>query len=201
MAPTRVIVGVVVLVVMLLAVTSRRPRVAITTSATTTSTVTLPPRVTSGCPVCEADVRSSTDCFASATASECRAAFPDLPELAIPTMGETDRVVVKRSARDVPITFVTAPRAFDEDTSVRQRASILSWHMQPGPVKEVLLFGDEQGIAELAEEWSLRHMRALPKSEDGIPLMSDLFREASRVANYGVVCFINADISLPPTWW
>jgi hypothetical protein len=201
MAPRRVIVGVAVLVVLLLAFTSRGPRVVATSGVGTTATMTLPPRVTSGCPVCEADARSSSDCFASATASECRAAFPDLPELAIPSMGEEERVVVKRSARDVPITFVTAPRAFDEDTTVRQRASILSWHMQPGPSKEVLLFGDEQGIAELAEEWGLRHMRALPKSEDGIPLMSDLFREASRAASNGVICFVNADISLPPTWW
>ena len=191
----------VVLLVMVLAVTSRRSRVAPPTAAVATLSPDPPPHVTSGCPLCVADARAADDCLASGVTAACRAAFPDVPELAIPSMAEADRVVVKRGARDVPITFVTAPRAFDADTTVRQRASILSWHMQPGPEKEVLLFGDEQGIAEFADEWGLRHMRALQKGDDGIPLMSDLFREASAVARFGVICFVNADISLPPTWW
>ncbi len=159
------------------------------------------PAMSSGCPVCVADVVSARRCFKTALASDCSPAFDGVPTLNIGSMKEEDRVAVKRSAADVPISFVTAPRSFDRDTSVRQRAAILSWHMQPTRAKEVVLFGDEDGIGEFAAEWGLKHVRRMKKGADGIPLMDDLFRQASLVAEHGVVCFINSDISLPPEWW
>ena len=128
--------------------------------------------------------------------------FSGLPTLSIATMTEQDVIPLAQSSIDVPITFVTAPRPFDDETSARQRAAILSWQLQPGN-KEILLLGDEAGIAEFAAEFGFSHVAKIKKSEpDGIPLMNSLFQEASKAAKHGVICYINTDISLPPaSWW
>ena len=121
-------------------------------------------------------------------------------KLDIRGMTKEARIVLSREEQDIGISFVTCPRGFDEDTKIRQRASILSWHMQPSLDKEVIIFGNDVGVKEFAEEWGMSHHEYVDKKSD-VPLMDQLFRDTSKMAKYDVVCYINADITLPPEWW
>lgn len=93
------------------------------------------------------------------------------------------------------ITVFSAPKPFtDPRIAVLQRNAITSWTKLPD-VKIVLL-GDEPGLAEIAAELSLTHLREIPRSESGAPLMDAMFhfaREASPTPLYAIV---NADIIL-----
>lgn len=64
----------------------------------------------------------------------------------------------------------TMLKAFRGDFGVIQRNAILSWtriHRQP----EIILFGDEDGVAELASEAQLRHVKEVARSEHATPLI------------------------------
>lgn len=165
----------------------------------TVSFLSIPPVA----PSLESHVR---DCLSLGSQQACQRTFPDVPTVNIATMTEEDSIPISRRTNmpDIPITFVTVPRDFTSDPNVaaRQRASILSWHMLPSPHKEVLLMGNEKGVAELAEEFSFPYVRDLALSpDDGVPLMDSIMQLASEKASNGVICFINSDISLPPSWW
>ena len=60
---------------------------------------------------------------------------------------------------DVPFTLFAVPMAFRQDKNVKQRNALTSWLMlEPPP--QVVLFGDEPGIADVAAEMEFLHLRA-----------------------------------------
>ena len=56
--------------------------------------------------------------------------------------------------------------------------------------------GDEKGTREITREFDLRHVPDISCNEYGTPLISDLFARAQSIANYELLCYINADIIL-----
>lgn len=73
--------------------------------------------------------------------------------------------------------------------------AISSWaHLSPTP--EILLFGDEAGIAETAEGLGVSHLPALSRNAEGTPLVSDLFMRANEAATYDRLMYVNSDIIL-----
>jgi hypothetical protein len=59
-----------------------------------------------------------------------------VPRISIRDMNRGERIALPLQQQPIPITLFSAPRVFDDDTSARQRSSILSWMLLPGP-KEV----------------------------------------------------------------
>lgn len=92
------------------------------------------------------------------------------------------------------ITFFTAPKPFRGHIGIIQRNAIKSW-LQLHPC-EVILFGDEEGVAEVARELNAQHIPEVERNEYGTPLVSFLFEKAQEVAKYNVLCYVNADIML-----
>jgi hypothetical protein len=93
------------------------------------------------------------------------------------------------------LTFFTSCKPFKGEDAVAQRNAISSWKMlRPEP--EIMVFGDEEGVAELAGELGLRHIPEVRRSEWGNPLVSDLFEQAQKISNHDICCYINADIIL-----
>jgi len=93
-------------------------------------------------------------------------------------------------------TLFSMPKAFRGHFGIIQRNAILSWtRIHPRP--EIILFGEEDGIAELAREAGLRHVQEVARNEYGTPLMSDLFERAQSLASHNILCYVNADIILP----
>lgn len=93
------------------------------------------------------------------------------------------------------ITIFSAPKPFtDPRIAVLQRNAITSWTKLPD-VKIVLL-GDEPGLAETASELGLTHIREIPRSESGAPLMDAMFRFAREASPTPLYAIVNADIIL-----
>jgi len=94
---------------------------------------------------------------------------------------------------DSVLTMVALPRPFQGHYGVIQRNAILNWtRLCPKP--EIILFGNEEGTAEIARELGLRHAPTLDCNEYGTPLLSDLFEKAQALARGNIIGFVNADI-------
>ncbi|BBL68638.1 hypothetical protein [Methanoculleus chikugoensis] len=93
------------------------------------------------------------------------------------------------------LTIFTIPKPFKDHISVIQKNAIKSWTLLE-PSCEIILFGDEEGVEEIAQELGVRHIQNIAKNEYGTPLLSDVFTKAHREARNGILCYVNADIIL-----
>ena len=91
------------------------------------------------------------------------------------------------------VTFFSVPKPFSGLFSVIQRNAIESW-VRLHPESEVILFGDETGVAEEARRLKIRHIPSIRKNRFGTPFMDDVFARARQAASFGALCFLNTDI-------
>jgi len=95
------------------------------------------------------------------------------------------------------LTIFSAPKPFtDPHIAVIQRNAILSWTRLPDV--EVVLLGDEPGLAEIATELDVKHIRDIPRSPSGAPLMDAMFQLTREASPSKLYCIINTDIILFP---
>ncbi|MBC8506413.1 MAG: glycosyltransferase family 2 protein [Anaerolineales bacterium] len=96
------------------------------------------------------------------------------------------------------LTIFTAPKPFlDTHIDTIQRNAIQSWqHL--GDDVEVLLIGEEDGLAEVAQEYSLKHLPDVARNEWGTPLVSSIFSLAREASKAPVLAYVNADMLLMP---
>jgi hypothetical protein len=93
------------------------------------------------------------------------------------------------------ITLFSAPKPFtDSHIATIQHNAIKSWTLLPDV--EVLLIGDEQGVAETAKELGVKHLLDVTCSEGGTPLISSMFQLARENSISDLLCIINADMIL-----
>jgi hypothetical protein len=93
------------------------------------------------------------------------------------------------------ITLFTIPKSFRGHIATIQRNAIQSW-LQLRPACEIILFGDDEGAADTAREFGLRHIPDVARNEYGTPLLNSLFELAQAVANHRLLAYVNADIIL-----
>ncbi len=77
-----------------------------------------------------------------------------------------------------------------------QRNAIQSWILLPDV--EVILLGEETGLAEAARELDVKHLPNVARNESGTPLISSMFQLARENSNSELLCIINADMILMP---
>ncbi|MEN8243172.1 MAG: glycosyltransferase family A protein [Chloroflexota bacterium] len=95
------------------------------------------------------------------------------------------------------ITIVSAPKPFTEaHIAMIQSNAIHSWSKLEGV--EVLLMGDEPGMAEAAEKFGVHQVPDVPCSETGVPLINGMFDRARQESAGDLLAFVNADIILLP---
>jgi len=93
------------------------------------------------------------------------------------------------------LSLFAIPKHFQGKTEVIQRNAVVSWtYLKPRP--EIILFGDEEGTARLADELDLLHIPEVARSRYGTPLVDDLFDKARRISRSEILCYLNADIIL-----
>src|SRR5829696_1681751 len=93
------------------------------------------------------------------------------------------------------ITLFSAPKPFtDPHIATIQRNAIKSWTLLPEV--EVLLLGDEPGLAEAARELGVVHIRNVACNESSTPLISSMFELARQNSNSDLLSIINADMIL-----
>ncbi|MDP2776269.1 MAG: hypothetical protein Q8O48_01395, partial [Anaerolineales bacterium] len=98
------------------------------------------------------------------------------------------------------ITLFSAPKPFtDPHIAMIQCNAIKSWTLLPDI--EVILFGEEEGLAQVAKELGVKHLPDVACNDSGTPLISSMFqlaRDASQRSNSDLLCIINADMILMP---
>jgi hypothetical protein len=93
------------------------------------------------------------------------------------------------------LTLFAMPKHFRGHIATIQWNAIGSWtRLHPRP--EIILFGNEEGTAEVAAEFGLRHVPEVARNEFGTPLLHDLFRLAEHHAETPLLGYVNADIIL-----
>lgn len=95
------------------------------------------------------------------------------------------------------LTFFTTAKPFRGHDGIIQRNALKTWKLLH-PQVEVILFGDDEGAAEVARELELRHQRHTAKNEFGSNLINSMFAQAQELARYEVLCYANCDIILLP---
>ena len=93
------------------------------------------------------------------------------------------------------ITIFTIPKAFKGFIGTIQKNAVLSWK-KLRPECEIILFGDDEGVAEFTKEFNCLHISEVRKNEYGTPLISDVFERAEKTAKNKVLVYVNADIIL-----
>jgi hypothetical protein len=95
------------------------------------------------------------------------------------------------------ITFFSAPKPFtDPHIAMIQRNAIKSWTLLPDV--EVILLGEEAGLAEAAQELGVKHLPNVARNVSGVPLISSMFQLARENSHGDLLCIINADMILMP---
>jgi len=96
----------------------------------------------------------------------------------------------------VELTLFAIPKGFtDPHVSLIQSNALASWQ-RLAPAVEVLVMGDDQGVAEAAREYGASHIPQIERNELGTPLLDWAFREAAVRARGSLLCYVNADILL-----
>jgi hypothetical protein len=93
------------------------------------------------------------------------------------------------------ITVFSAPKPFtNPHIASIQRNAIVSWMELPDV--SVILLGDEPGLAEICAELGVTHLREIPRSPSGAPLMDAMFRLAREASSTPLYAIVNADVIL-----
>lgn len=96
------------------------------------------------------------------------------------------------------ITIFTAPKPFtDPHIALIQHNAIRSW-LALGEQVEVILLGEEEGLAEAAALYGVRHLPQVQRTPAGTPLVSSMFALAREYSTSPLLCCVNADILLTP---
>ena len=95
------------------------------------------------------------------------------------------------------VTLFTIPKRFAGDNAIRQRNAIGSWR-QAFPGCQILLFGDDAGVAEAAAELGVEHVPGIECNEFGTPYLDWAFATARLQARHDTLAYVNADIIFLP---
>jgi len=95
------------------------------------------------------------------------------------------------------LTLFTTPKPFQGHINIIQRNALKSWTLLH-PDVEVILFGDDEGAAEVAAELRIRHEPFAQRHESGMKYLDYIFDRGQELAQREVVCYANCDIILTP---
>ena len=98
------------------------------------------------------------------------------------------------------LTIFTTAKPFRGHIGIIQRNALQSWKaLHPGI--EIILFGADEGAAEAAREFGLRHEPHVERNEWGSKRLDFMFARAEAIARHGILCYINCDIVLMQDFW
>jgi hypothetical protein len=94
------------------------------------------------------------------------------------------------------LTIFSAPKPFSNPhIATIQGNAIQSWkHL--GPDVDVILVGEETGLAEAAAQYGVRHLPHVARNKEGTPLVSSIFQLARQNSDSPVLAYVNADMIL-----
>ena len=93
------------------------------------------------------------------------------------------------------LTLFSTPKPFRGHVGITQRNAIRSWTLLH-PKIEIILFGDEEGCAEVSAEFGVHHEPYVKRSSLGTKYLNYIFDRAQELAHHPLVCYVNCDIFL-----
>jgi hypothetical protein len=93
------------------------------------------------------------------------------------------------------LTIFSLPKAFSRHSQVIQDNAIGSWK-RLRPACEIILIGNDPGVAEAAIRHGVRHEPSITRNKLGTPILADVFSRMNKLANYPFLALVNADILL-----
>ncbi len=98
------------------------------------------------------------------------------------------------------ITIFSAPKPFlDPHISLIQKNAIHSW-MNLGEAVDIVIIGDEPGLSDVTNQLPVKHRPEVLRNEHGTPLISSIFSQARDTGEGDILCYLNADIILLPSF-
>jgi hypothetical protein len=95
------------------------------------------------------------------------------------------------------LTLFSAPKPFaDPHIATIQRNAIQTWLRLPDV--EVILLGEEDGLAQVAAEFGVKHLPDVARNASGTPLISSMFALARQHSDSPLLGIVNTDILLLP---
>lgn len=92
----------------------------------------------------------------------------------------------------------TAPKPFrDAHITTIQRNALGSW-LALGDAADIVLVGDDEGIAQAAAEFGVKHVPSVAANAHGTPLVSAIFDAARQNSDAPYLVYVNADIIFYP---
>lgn len=92
------------------------------------------------------------------------------------------------------ITFFTIPKPFtNPHISIIQKNAIKSW-ISINAQKEIFLCGNDYGVKEVAQKLNIKHLPNIETNKFNTPLLNSAFKEACKIAQSNIICYINCDI-------
>lgn len=96
------------------------------------------------------------------------------------------------------VCIFTAPKPFrDPHITTIQRNALRSW-LALGEGVDIVLVGSDEGIAEAAAEFRVKHVSEVPANSHGTPLVSAIFDAARQNSAAPYLVYVNADIIFYP---
>jgi len=94
-----------------------------------------------------------------------------------------------------PLTVIAMPKHFRGHFGIIQRNALESWK-RLHPDVEVILFGVDEGTAEICRELGLQHIPDTSRSPLGTNRADSMFDRAQEVSRHELLCYSNCDIVL-----
>ena len=93
------------------------------------------------------------------------------------------------------LTIFTAPKPFtNPHINIIQRNAIQSWlHLED---VQVMMIGDEPGIAETAKELGVIHVPQVDRDDKGVPTVRSVMSQGHAFSDSPLLCYANADMIL-----
>jgi hypothetical protein len=74
-----------------------------------------------------------------------------------------------------------------------QNNAVKSWTLLD-PRPDIILFGDDKGTAEIAQELGVRHVTEMDRNEHRLPFVNKLFHHAQMISCAELFMYTNADV-------
>jgi hypothetical protein len=91
------------------------------------------------------------------------------------------------------LTLFSIPKPFVGHVGVIQMNALRSWTFLE-PKCQIVIFGDEPGIAEAAAEIGAVHVADIERNEHGTPRLDRAFNRAQDLAEHRLTCYLNSDV-------
>jgi len=91
------------------------------------------------------------------------------------------------------LTIFSIPKPFAGHVGVIQMNALRSWALLE-PKCQIIIFGDEPGIAEAAAEVGAFHVAEITRNEYGTPRLDWAFGRAQDMADHRLTCYLNSDV-------